>query len=490
MAFGLTATGFVRKRLPDIKDEIEATLIAVFGEINVASDSLWGQWIGIEADREAQIWELLEELYYAMYPASAEGVQLDGVAQMVGVERIPASSSSVIAALLGNEGTNVPAGTEVSIDGTDEVFETLIDVEITEDAVIACIIGIQSGLTGATYSVELEGTTFSVVGGGGGTNPPNTPTDAQVVDSLMIEISTPVGITTTDLGDYLEITADDFITAFQVDDVLNTNMAQIESPALFQAQNTGPVLALVETLTEIVTPVGGLTSVTNYIEGDLGRDVETDTELRVRRSASLATIGAGTVEAIRARLLNDVEGVTAAFVYDNRTDAVDGDGRPPHSFEAIVEGGTDLAVAEKIWEVKPAGIAMFRNAGGTGVTQNITDSQGDVQAIKFSRPSDQEIWVEIEYNTTGSEEDFPTDGDATIKANVLAFGNTFEIGQDVLVQQFISIGYSVGGVTTVVARIREGQTPGGAGFTSNLAIATAELAVFENAHILITDVTP
>src|SRR5260221_13941560 len=55
-------------------------------------------------------------------------------------------------------------------------------------------------------------------------------------------------------------------------------------------------------------------------------------------------------------------------------------GRPPKSFEAVVQGGSDDDIANQIWLTKPAGIETFGNVNnGNGVP--ITDSQGGKQII-------------------------------------------------------------------------------------------------------------
>ena len=47
--FGVTPTGVVLKRLPDIKADIEAGERSTFGEIDTDPDSVFGQYIGVFA---------------------------------------------------------------------------------------------------------------------------------------------------------------------------------------------------------------------------------------------------------------------------------------------------------------------------------------------------------------------------------------------------------------------------------------------------------
>lgn len=99
----------------------------------------------------------------------------------------------------------------------------------------------------------------------------------------------------------------------------------------------GPVTA--DAITRIVNPISGLVSVA-LAPGESvspGRDIESDAELRVRIISARYALGTGTEDAIRAALL-DVVGVDSVRIYPNREDVEDSEGRPAHSFEAVVWG--------------------------------------------------------------------------------------------------------------------------------------------------------
>ena len=159
----------------------------------------------------------------------------------------------------------------------------------------------------------------------------------------------------------------------------------------FTAQEPGAVQAPAGSLTIIETPVVGWTSAVNEADAIVGRDVETDTEYRKRREESLQATGAGTVDAIRARILNEVANVTDVIVYENDTDFVDLDGRPPHSKQVIVAGGADVDIAEKIWDVKAGGIPEY----GTDVIVSVVDSMGFPHDVKFDRADVRRVFVHV-----------------------------------------------------------------------------------------------
>jgi len=318
----------------------------------------------------------------------------------------------------------------------------------------------------------------------------------------------------------------------------NLLITSTSSPIPFLAQNYGPIAAPANSLTEIVTPIAGWTSLTNPQAGNTGRNQETDAELRIRRAQSLHSQGAATVEAIRSRLLQEVPGVTSVTVFENVTmtqdpisivfsiDFVTGNtvqvdlegsnigsvsyvssslqvmndlaalilsqpqikavsvggtgnreltiemndgqeieidfnvsggasqptysesgGRPPKSFEAVVEGGTDADVALKIWQLKPAGIQTF---GNTHVV--ITDSQGNPQGIDFTRATPVYIWVLVSL-TLNPQETFPANGQELVSQAILAYGNTLGIGIDVIIQRIQAVCFTVPGIASATVQL-------------------------------------
>src|SRR5262249_36114068 len=96
-----------------------------------------------------------------------------------------------------------------------------------------------------------------------------------------------------------------------------------------EAVDTGPLPAPAGTLTVIDTPVAGLSSVTNAADAILGRNQETDSELRIRREEELRAAGKGTVDAIRALLL-EVLNVVQAKVLQNHSGRPGRGGRAAH----------------------------------------------------------------------------------------------------------------------------------------------------------------
>ncbi len=178
----------------------------------------------------------------------------------------------------------------------------------------------------------------------------------------------------------------------------------------FEAVVAGPTQCLAGTLTVIAQPLSGWTSITNPSDGVVGSEIETNADLRLRRTAELAAAGSTTAFAIKSDVLaqmvppgTTINGVflpvtvttTSCTVLYNDTELTDANGLPPHSIEVIARavGATeddDIALATLILADKAAGITTF----GTDF-EEITDSQGNVENVYFTRPADTTLTVTI-----------------------------------------------------------------------------------------------
>lgn len=241
---------------------------------------------------------------------------------------------------------------------------------------------------------------------------------------------------------------------------------------------TGQISAAAGTLTHIDNPIAGWSTVTNPADAVLGRAVETDSELRLRRLQLLNRKGTATIDGIRAYLLANVANIIQAHVYENYTSTVDSEGLPPKSIECVVAGGTDQNVADAIWACKPGGIQPYGTSSATAI-----DSEGNSHTIGFSRPSPISIYVKatLVRNTNPSEGDvYPADGDDAVKAAILAFGQDMAVGHDVILSQFYTPINTVAGVFGIDLRIGTAPNPTG---TANITIHPREIASFEEANI-------
>lgn len=260
---------------------------------------------------------------------------------------------------------------------------------------------------------------------------------------------------------------------FLVEDVTLDSTGEANGQMI--AQDAGPLIAPTGTLTNIETPVSGWADVVNPQDAVVGRPVESDPELRLRRARSLQVTGSATVGAIRSRLLEQVNDVTSATIIENRTDTADAQGRPPHSFEAVVSGGTDADIALKIFETKAAGI---ETAGQ--ITEITIDSTGKEQAINFSRPIQRYIWVRLTLQATNG---LPGNVDDLATEAVVDKGSELNLGEDVLWQTLVGPVHravdNLQEVTVEIAVSSDPETEPAIFATQNVIIENNEQALFD-----------
>lgn len=86
--YGLTPAGFVGKPQSVIKAELESSLQQAFGQnINLAPNSNFGQFVGIQSEREALVWQLAEAVYASQNPNGAEGTSVDNILALNNMRR-------------------------------------------------------------------------------------------------------------------------------------------------------------------------------------------------------------------------------------------------------------------------------------------------------------------------------------------------------------------------------------------------------------------
>lgn len=293
----LTNNGFERTRLVDRLAEIQSKARAVFGqEIDLSSDTMDGQHLGIFSEAIGDLDELAELVWQSFDPDLASGASLSRIAKISGIERSQGSYSVAELTLTGKPQALIPKGSVVTNENGSLKFFTVSDVKI--------------GLTGtATINAIPE--------------------------------------------------------------------------------NMGPILAPADTLISIRTPIYGWDSVTNINPASIGKNRETDQQLRLRRRDSVNKGNRNMTEALWAAL-SDLDGVADVAVIENSTNVNNNIGMPPHSIQAVVKGGDDKQIARTIWTSKTGGTEVV---GST--VASITDLTGSIQDIKFTRPSIVEVKVKV-----------------------------------------------------------------------------------------------
>lgn len=264
------------------------------------------------------------------------------------------------------------------------------------------------------------------------------------------------------------------------DTVISSNGTAL---ARIKAVKTGPEYnTAVGTVIVIANPsaVDGVESVSNEAEITGGRVKETDAEFRERYYESVDYSGGVNADAIRAALMNDVEGVSSAYVYENDTDIAETTyNLPAHSIEAVVYGGLDEQIAKAIYDRKAGGVQTI---GST--TVNVVTASGQRLPIRFSRPASKKVYIKITRLSTSA--DYPGD-DALKQALIDYIGDNTSGG--------LSIGVDVTyiklpGILTAIPGVEDFELQIGTNNTSyaknNIVIGYREKAVIDSAAIAIS----
>ena len=216
-----------------------------------------------------------------------------------------------------------------------------------------------------------------------------------------------------------------------VQDTDSNNLWDLPSPITISAggsinvtatcQALGAITAGVGSLSQIMTPTQGWSSVTNAAAAIAGQPIEADSQLRSRQAVSTMlpseTLFAGTVAAIAS-----LEGVTRYQCYENYTGSTDSNGCPSHSIYCVVEGGTEAAIAQAIYNNKSTGCGTW---GTTTVTVQDQNFPGITAAINFYLPTYMQINVVVNVHLLSGG---TTATLTAIKTAIVNYLNSLQIG--------------------------------------------------------------
>lgn len=442
MALALTDAGLSIESQEEIRAGLDTDMKSTFGpQINTTDGGVIGQVNGILSERLVLLQEGLQAVVSSQDPEAAVGAMLVALAALTGTTPLAAAKSTTTLTLTGDDATLVAEGSVAAVTVTEVPFATTADATLALLDVwvlsTAYVIGDRVSNDGNAYVCTDSGTS---AGSGGPTGTVTTPiTDGGVIWRFMGE-----------------------------------GLAAVDVAA--EASATGPTIATAGSIIEIVTAVSGWSGVINLADALVGRDDESDEDLRVRREEELQTPGTGPQKAIRTDL-RALEGVTAVRVFMNVTDTTDGDGVPPHSVEALVSG---TAEPQAIWDQLLLSVAAGIRTHGTEVGTS-TDDEGIAQAMKYSIPDEIGIYVTI--TLTYDADLYPSDGDAAVKAAIIAFRAAKTTGDDAVASGIGAQAFKIAGVNDVVS-CYIGTSPSPVSSVT-IAIALRELAVFNTLNITV-----
>lgn len=120
--YGVTDKGFNIKRLDTIMEEIHTDLSADFGfDTRLTKPSFLDTLITTFSNQISELWETAQNNYYAKYPATATGLNLDNAVQYGGIRRAANKNTAYMLHCTGDDGTYVHEEAIVATNTNPEV---------------------------------------------------------------------------------------------------------------------------------------------------------------------------------------------------------------------------------------------------------------------------------------------------------------------------------------------------------------------------------
>lgn len=437
--YGITSNGFNRKTFDLIKSDLEAKWKEKLGkDQDLSEDSPNAMIIGLVSSMADELWQVGEDAYNSLNRNSAEGVSLENTVALIGMEKEDETASTANVSFKGDNGSVIPLTTQVKQSSTGLIFETIAAGLITSDSCNLIQFQINTIANSTAYRLYIDGNVYTYTSDGSATY-------AEIIAGLKVVVEgAALGLTITDNGSGLmTIQATDPDDSYDISASSYLTVGKVRSVLEVQCTTTGANQIAVDSINELSESLAGVDSVSNLSAGKTGRAIETDQELRLRSQTDKAVAGFNFTDAIKAKISDEVAGVSYCRVYENDSMTTDSNSINAKSYEAVVEGGIDSVIADLLAKMKVAGISQ---SGST--SQSVKDSDNIPHTIKFTRPTNSYLWVKVTIDSYNSEENFPANGEAAIKQAVLEFANSskFNIGDTIVLQKFLTPVFEVNGI--------------------------------------------
>lgn len=472
--FGVTDKGFVIKRMDRILEEIHTDLTAGFGvDTRLQKPSFLDILVTTFAYQIAEVWETAQNSYYAKYPATATGINLDNAVQYGGIRREAARKTVYPLHCTGADGTVVPEDTLVATNSMPEVrLRAAEEFVITRESFHTVEIAVSVVEVG-DYFVSINGAKYCYE-------------SINMEEGDILE-----GIAASLRGNEYDVDIAGRVVKIK-DRIKNRNNALVLSDNLttrsvttianFLTEDYGKITLPNGIISKIINNTPGFMSVENVLSPSYGRKMETDIELRQSYLAKSALRSNSMVESIIAELLNNVNGVESATGYENPTNSTDARGLPPHSIEIIVDGGDTAEIANAILRRKAGGIHTFGS-----VEVQIPGGFGEMIPIRFNRPEYRYAWLKIVIH--GDRVKVPEDFGRLVAQSVLEDCRELLAGNSLLIQLLNEGIYAaVPGTTlveilTAVTETPESSPQSGQYLARNIVVTPRQRIMVEESRI-------
>lgn len=426
--YGITETGLRIKRFDTILSEINAFQTEGFGvQVGANTRSFLNTLNTSVADKIAELWELGADIYHNLSPMSAEGAALDNAVQFGGNSREKARSTYYPIHCECTEGITLDEETLIESDTNPAIkFLSAEERTISRSSFNKAKVKVVSTQPGEAYTVALNGTLYSytckaqdgpeaILGG--------------LRDLILADEAEAFTASVDGKNVLLVIEAADVESENSMLLTDNLTTESVTAIISFASEEPGEVSLPNGAITKIVTAPTGFLSCTNLCGYVAGRLLETDVELRQSYVDKIFSRSSRMTDSIRSAILANCAGVTAAQVYENRTNETDSEGRPPHSVEAVVDGGSNSDIAEQILATVSAGITTYGS-----VSVDVPGEDDDMIEVCFNRPTYIYCWFKVTL-TISKASLVPANYAELVETAIVDAMSQVENGEDVVPQQ-------------------------------------------------------
>lgn len=426
--YGITETGLRIKRFDTILSEINAFQTEGFGvQVGANTRSFLNTLNTSVADKIAELWELGADIYHNLSPMSAEGAALDNAVQFGGNSREKARSTYYPIHCECTEGITLDEETLIESDTNPAIkFLSAEERTISRSSFNKAKVKVVSTQPGEAYTVALNGTLYSYTCKAqdgpeailGGLRDLVLADEAEAFTASVDGENVLLVIEAADVESENSMLLTDNLTTESVTAIIS-----------FASEEPGEVSLPNGAITKIVTAPTGFLSCTNLCGYVAGRLLETDVELRQSYVDKIFSRSSRMTDSIRSAILANCAGVTAAQVYENRTNETDSEGRPPHSVEAVVDGGSNSDIAEQILATVSAGITTYGS-----VSVDVPGEDDDMIEVCFNRPTYIYCWFKVTL-TISKASLVPANYAELVETAIVDAMSQVENGEDVVPQQ-------------------------------------------------------
>lgn len=425
---GVTQNGFVRKRLDEIRNSVYGKLKEGWGyDITINPQSVLNVLVTGFSDEVAKLWEVAEQTYYAMYTMSAEGANLDNAMQFGGITRERDSRTIYMLACTAPDDTTVPYGVLVrSATNPAKLFRCTNAQVIGRENFRKIVIKpyMESGIDLFYITINHHSYQYVLQSGKGAVDALKA--FAEMIDERGIRVQVDEENCLLELEDVFKQTSNTLAISN------NLLIESVTSNILFECMEYGPVIIADGLIREMVTLDTGIKEITNDLAPVIGRFEADDVEARQNFVKRCATRSKNMIESVTAEIYNSVDNVLSVAGYENDTEAIDSEGRPPKSVEFIVDGGDEGEIANIIYRKKTNGIRAYGS-----IRMDVADVFGNIHKVGFNRPDYRYIWLKVVITKETGKSIAPNYIQLT-QDSILEDARGLQVGDSVYLQKFLT----------------------------------------------------